>query len=216
VSALLPAPAQLAAFAAASLALAITPGPGVLYIVTRSLALGRRAGLASVAGVALGNLGNATAAALGLATLLSLSSELFTAIKWLGAAYLMVLGLRALRLRVDDDESTPSARASLPQLFGDGFWVALLNPKTALFFAAFLPQFMSADADAVAQSLLLGGLFVGIAGVSDALYAIAAGHLGPRLLQRSPLRRASRYATSAVYLGLGLLTALGTQRTPSR
>ncbi|WP_211242930.1 LysE family translocator [Sinimarinibacterium sp. CAU 1509] len=216
MSAWLPAPTQWAAFVAASVVLAVTPGPGVLYIVTRSLTQGRSAGLASVAGVALGNFGNATFAALGLATVLALSAELFTAIKWLGAAYLIVLGLRALRRPTVGNELRQPPATSLRRIFVDGFWVALLNPKTALFFAAFLPQFMSTDAEPVAQSLLLGAVFVGIAATSDSLYALGAGHLGARWLRRNPLQSLGRYAVCLVYVGLGLLTAFGAQRAPSR
>ena len=133
------------AFVLASLVLAVTPGPGVLYIVTRTLAQGRAAGLASVAGVALGNLGNALAASLGLAALFALSSLAFAVVKWAGAAYLVWLGVRALR-------QPPAAAAAaapafepprLARIVRDGFVVALLNPKTALFFAAFLPQFLA-------------------------------------------------------------------------
>ena len=134
----LPAPPLLAAFVLASLVLAVTPGPGVLYIVTRSLAQGRRAGLASVAGVALGNFGNALGAALGLAALFELSSWAFTVVKYAGAGYLVWLGVKALRAPVAAASmaaGAPSA-ATARRLFRDGFVVALLNPKTALFFAA--------------------------------------------------------------------------------
>ena len=129
----------LAAFAAASVVLSVTPGPGVLYVVTRTLAQGRRAGLASVAGVALGNFGNAVGASIGLAALFAVSALAFTIVKWAGAAYLLWLGVQALR---SPRATTDAPRLDAPRLgaiFRDGFLVALLNPKTALFFAAFLP-----------------------------------------------------------------------------
>ena len=127
----------LGAFVVASLVLAVSPGPGVLYIVTRSLAQGRRAGLLSVAGVAAGNLCNALAAAFGLAALFAVSSTAFAIVKYAGAAYLVVLGVKALL--AGSRPAGPLEAATLPRrrsLLRDGFLVALLNPKTTLFFAA--------------------------------------------------------------------------------
>ena len=202
----------LAAFALASLVLAATPGPGVLYIVTRTLAQGRRAGLASVAGVAAGNLGNAMGASLGLAALLALSSLAFSVVKFAGAAYLMWLGIQALRAG-----SVAAAAAASPTHFDapqhgrimrDGFLVALLNPKTALFFAAFLPQFIDPARSAVLQSALFGAAFVAIAACTDTVYVLAAGAAAPALGTLGRARALGRYATALVYFGLGLLTAL--------
>src|SRR6202795_3646644 len=143
---LLPAWPLLSAFLVASLILAVTPGPAVFYIVTRSVAQGRRCGLASVAGVALGNLGNAIGASLGLAALFALSSVAFTVVKYAGALYLLYLGIQVLRGGAANGAPPPGEHAPLRRVFGDGFVVALLNPKTTLFFAAFLPQFMHAAA----------------------------------------------------------------------
>ncbi|MEP6875623.1 MAG: LysE family translocator [Burkholderiales bacterium] len=199
----------LAAFGFASLVLAATPGPGVLYIVTRTLAQGRRAGLASVAGVAAGNLGNALGASLGLAALLAVSSVAFTVVKFAGAAYLVWLGIQALReVRAD----APAARFEPPRhgrIARDGFWVALLNPKTALFFAAFLPQFIDPAGSTVLQSGLFGAAFVAIAACTDTAYVLAAGAAAPAL---SRVRSLGRYASAAVYLGLGVFTALSDPR----
>jgi threonine/homoserine/homoserine lactone efflux protein len=207
---MLPSPPLLAAFVAASLILAVTPGPGVLYIVTRTLAQGRRAGLASVAGVALGNLANAGAAALGLAALFAVSSLAFTVVKFAGAAYLIWLGVRALRSPQAMSAAAPDVPAARAgRIFRDGVVVSLLNPKTTLFFAAFLPQFMSPGAAALPQSLLLSGLFVLIAAGTDSAYALAAGALAPRLPRLGAARSAGRYMCAAVYIGLGLLTAFG-------
>src|SRR5947207_12704139 len=160
---LLPPWPLLAAFVAASLVLAVTPGPAVLYIVTRSLSQGRRAGLASVAGVALGNLGNALGAAAGLAALFAVSSVAFGIVKYAGAAYLVFLGLKALRAVPATAPVGVPPVTDARKIFRDGFVVALLNPKTAIFFAAFLPQFMSPAASALTQSVGLGALFVLIA-----------------------------------------------------
>ena len=205
------------AFVLASLVLAVTPGPGVLYIVTRTLAQGRAAGLASVAGVALGNLGNALAASLGLAALFALSSLAFAVVKWAGAAYLVWLGVRALR------QPTASAAAAVPafepprlaRIARDGFVVALLNPKTALFFAAFLPQFLpDASAASVSRTALLGALFVAMAALTDSGYVLLAGAAARALAGRMARRTAAlgRYAAATTYIGLGLYTATTTSR----
>ncbi len=123
----------LSAFLVASFVLAITPGPGVFYIVTRSLAQGPRHGLASVAGVALGNLGNAIGASIGLAALFAVSSLAFTAVKYAGALYLLYLGIQALRTAGANSEPRLAAPAGLRRVFRHGFVVALLNPKTTIF-----------------------------------------------------------------------------------
>ena len=201
----------LAAFALASLVLAATPGPGVLYIVTRTLAQGRRAGLASVAGVAAGNLGNAMGASLGLAALLALSSFAFSVVKFAGVAYLVWLGIQALRAgsAAADAAATPT-HLDAPRhgrIMRDGFLVALLNPKTALFFAAFLPQFIDPAGSAVLQSALFGAAFVAIAACTDTVYVLAAGAAAPAFGTLGRARVLGRYATALVYFGLGLFTA---------
>lgn len=212
---MLPDTALLLAFMGASLVLALTPGPAVVYIVARTLAQGRACGLASVLGVALGNLANAVGAALGLAALFAVSSAAFTVVKWAGAAYLVYLGVRLWRAApAIAAAATPQAPAQpLRRVFRDGFVVALLNPKTALFFAAFLPQFMDAQASPLTQTLALGGVFVAIAGCTDLIYVLTASLVAPRL------NRAARHAVwgnrlaGTSFIGLGLLTALGTRPT---
>jgi threonine/homoserine/homoserine lactone efflux protein len=199
----------LAAFGLASLVLAATPGPGVLYIVARTLAHGRRAGLASVAGVAAGNLGNALGASLGLAALLAVSSLAFTVVKFAGAAYLVWLGMEALRAPSADASAAQVESPPPGRIARDGFWVALLNPKTALFFAAFLPQFIDPAGSAVLQSGAFGAAFVAIAAGTDTAYVLAASAAAPALAR---MRSTGRYATAAVYLGLGVFTALGDPR----
>ncbi|HEY0856029.1 MAG TPA: LysE family translocator [Albitalea sp.] len=204
---LLPPPALFAAFCLASLVLAVTPGPAVFYVVTRALAQGRRAGLASVAGVALGNLGNALGAAIGLAALFAVSSLAFSIVKYAGAAYLVYLGWKALRA----DAGAPAARfapAPWRQVFRDGFLVALLNPKTAIFFAAFLPQFMSPGASAIGQSVTLGTTFVLIAALTDSAYALGASLIAPTLSRARGLGAIGRYLTATAFVGLGVFTAV--------
>jgi threonine/homoserine/homoserine lactone efflux protein len=209
----LPAWPLLTAFLTASLVLAVTPGPAVVYIVTQTLGRGRKAGLASVAGVALGNFGNAAGAAIGLAALFAVSSLAFSVVKYAGAAYLIYLGIRALRAGKDNGGATamPGSQTSakaIGTMFRDGFVVALLNPKTALFFAAFLPQFMNPAADPMAQSLLLGGVFVLVAATTDVCYVLTAAAVLPRLAGSRKAFAAGRYLTASAFIGLGVFTAV--------
>ena len=199
----------LLAFLGASLVLAATPGPGVVFVVARTLSQGRSAGLSSVAGVALGNFANAVGASLGLAALFAISSAAFTLVKWAGAAYLVYIGLRTLLAKpAQTDDGVQFQKQALAKIFRDGFWVALLNPKTAIFFAAFLPQFLDAVSPSVAQSLMLGASFVLIAASTDTLYVLAAARVAPAMA--GMLRNASigRYLTATVFIGLGVFTAL--------
>lgn len=205
---LLPPWPLLTAFIAASAVLAVTPGPGVLYIVTRSLAQGRAAGLASVGGVALGNFGNAIGASIGLGALFAVSSLAFTAIKYAGAIYLVWLGIRMLQAQ--PAQPSPTIRPERPVIiFRDGFLVAFLNPKTALFFAAFLPQFIGSGAHPMAQSILLGALFVLTAMLTDTAYVLAAGAIAPAV---GRLRESGRYLAAGTFIGLGCLAAIAGER----
>jgi len=212
---LLPSWPLMSAFLIASFVLAVTPGPGVFYIVTRSLLQGRRYGLASVAGVALGNLGNAIGASIGLAAVFAVSSATFTIVKCAGALYLVYLGIQALRApQADVEMAAPEGPADLWRIFQDGFIVALLNPKTAIFFAAFLPQFMTAETASALQSVMLGTLFVAIAAVTDTVYALAAGAMASALARARGIRALGRYLTAGAFIGLGVFTALSGSRKP--
>ena len=214
---ILPAWPLLGAFLLASLLLAVTPGPAFVYLLTRTLAQGRRAGLASVAGVALGNLGNAVGASIGLAALFAVSSLAFTVVKYAGAAYLVYLGIRALRTRPADGHGAAApSTAALSTVFRDGFVVALLNPKTALFFAAFLPQFTSATQSPLAQSMALGGVFVLVASVTDVLYVLMASVMGPALRRAGRARVLGRFATAGAFIGLGVYTAVSGTRPAAK
>jgi threonine/homoserine/homoserine lactone efflux protein len=208
---LLPPWPLLAAFVVAAFVLAVTPGPGVAYIVARSIAQGRRSGLASVLGVALGNFGNATGAALGLGALFAVSSTAFMLVKYAGAAYLIYLGVEALRAR-RRPETGEVSQASAARVLRDGFLVALLNPKTALFFFAFLPQFMTPEAAAIPQAVLLGALFVLIAMCTDAAYALAAAAIAPLLRRATRAPSLGRLATGGTFIGLGVFAAIGEPR----
>jgi threonine/homoserine/homoserine lactone efflux protein len=202
------------AFLIASLILAITPGPGVVYVVARTAAQGKRAGFTSVAGVALGNLCNALGASLGLAALFAASSLAFIVVKYAGAAYLVFLGLQALRRPALLPSPSPSDKPELKRVFGEGFAVALLNPKTALFFAAFLPQFMNPAASAAAQGAFFGAVFVLTASVTDSAYVLAASSAASRLAGNATSQRLGRYATAATYIGLGIFAATSGPRGP--
>ena len=196
-------------FLVASLVLLLAPGPAVLYIVARSLDQGRKAGFASVAGVALGSLVHVVAAALGVSALLISSATAFRVVKYVGAAYLIYLGLR--RIFGGDDAGLGEAEsAALRKLFTQGITVNVLNPKIALFFFAFLPQFVSPDAGPVAvQILVLGSVFVTMGLISDGLYAVLAGTLGTAVRRRAWVARLQRYVGGGTLLGLGVVAALG-------
>lgn len=205
------------AFVIASVLLAVTPGPGVFYIVARSLTEGRLSGLASVAGVALGNLGNAIGASLGLAALFAMSSLAVTIVKYLGAFYLFYLGVQAIRSTriVAQCDEAPLPGASRRRIFFDGFVVALLNPKTAIFFAAFLPQFIEALSAPMAQTITLGIVFVLIAATTDTIYAFTAGAVRPWLQHAKGVAAVANYGSGGALIGLGLLTAFSGQRPKS-
>ena len=206
---MLPTGTALYAFLFATLVLALTPGPGVVFIVARTLAQGRTAGLASVAGVALGNLTNAVGASIGLAALFAASSLAFTVVRWAGAAYLIYLGIQALRQPTAASDGAPPVPAEPRRLFRDGFFVALLNPKTTLFFAAFIPQFLNREGSQAVQALSLSVLFVVVAAVTDSLYALLAGRLAPLLRGAAG---SGRYVSALVYFALGLYAAFGGTR----
>jgi threonine/homoserine/homoserine lactone efflux protein len=203
---------SLALFVSASFLVAIAPGPAVIYLVTRTLREGRGAGLASIPGLALGSLVNAAAASLGLAMVFAVSARAFAVVKFAGAAYLVYLGLRALRAAPAASRGEPPRRAARARAFRDGFVVALLNPKTALFFAAFLPQFVDPSGDPLRQSLALSAVFVAIAACTDTLYVLAAGRLARKL---GNFDGALRYLTGLAFIGLGVLVAVSGGR-PSK
>ncbi|HET9552290.1 MAG TPA: LysE family translocator [Anaeromyxobacteraceae bacterium] len=203
-------PARLALFLSATLVLAVTPGPAVLFIVARSMGQGRRTGFLSVLGVGLGNAVHAAAAALGLAALLRASPGAFAAVKYLGAAYLVLLGVRRVLERGGQGLGAPEAAAPSPPgvLLRQAFTVAVLNPKTALFFLAFLPQFADPARGGVAgQILLLGLLFIAVTVTTDSCYVLAADGLG-RWLRRNPaVARSERWVAGLVFVGLGAVAA---------
>ena len=199
--------ARFALFLAASSALIVTPGPGVLYIVTRSLSQGRRAGLVSVLGMGLGNSAHALAASLGLAALLASSPLAFTAAKYLGAGYLVFLGVRKLLSPSATEGGEGAVLEGHGTVFRDALVVSLTNPKTALFFLAFLPQFANPRDPLVPQMLRFGAIFVALAVASDSAYAALASSLGGWLRRRPGAAAGGRWLSAFVYVGLGFLAA---------
>jgi threonine/homoserine/homoserine lactone efflux protein len=202
-------PDKLALFIISSLALLIVPGPAVLYIVTRSLSQGRAAGLVSMAGVNAGALTHTVAAALGLSAILVSSALAFNVVKYVGAAYLIFIGVQQFLSRKGALETAEVKQDSLGRIFTQGYVVSIFNPKLALFFFAFLPQFVDPNHGAVtAQMLFLGLTFVVLAALSDGAWALLSSSLG-RWLKRNP-RFASRqkYVSGSVYVGLGVTAAL--------
>jgi threonine/homoserine/homoserine lactone efflux protein len=200
-------------FVAAALVLLVIPGPAVLYIVARSIDQGRRAGLMSVFGVAVGSVVHVTAAALGLSALLLSSTIAFQSVKYLGAAYLIFLGVQKF---VQREHSTQAVEQETPgafRIFYQGVFANTLNPKTALFFFAFLPQFVNVSRGNVALQILFLGLTFTLLGLcSDGSWALLASAVGYKLKQSSLFLRGQRYVTGGVYLGLGVATAFSGSR----
>ena len=198
----------LLVFALAALGLLIVPGPAVLYIVTRSVAQGRRAGLASVLGIELASLCHSAAAALGLSAILMASALAFNVVKYIGAAYLVYLGIRSFLSKTDAGTGESSSPRTFSQLFGKGFLVNLLNPKTALFFYAFLPQFVDPSRGSpVHQILFLGALFVLLATCTDSTYALIGSSVGRLIMRRARFQKARRYVTGGISIALGVAAA---------
>jgi threonine/homoserine/homoserine lactone efflux protein len=204
----MPSPETLYVFALACVGLVLLPGPAVIYIVTRGVVHGRRGGMVSMLGVETGNLVQVIAAAAGLAAIVASSAEAFSAIKYMGAAYLVFLGLRALLGRGDGEAPRLAQSRSARRLYVDGLMVGALNPKLALFLLAFLPQFIDPAVGPIwAQTLILGLLFNAVALLGDSLWALGAASAGGRL--RGWLRSRRLAQTSGlIYLGLGAAAAL--------
>jgi threonine/homoserine/homoserine lactone efflux protein len=205
---------SLTLFMLAAIIILVVPGPAVLYITARSMDQGRLAGLVSVLGVATGSLVHVAAAALGISALLLSSAVAFSVVKYLGAAYLIYLGIRKLMVREELQPAEARNGQRLSRIFLQGIVVNVLNPKTALFFFAFIPQFVDPARGSVAlQIMVLGGLF-GLMGVfSDGAYAVLAGTLGQWLKGNLQVLRAQRYFAGSVYIGLGLTTAFADTRS---
>jgi threonine/homoserine/homoserine lactone efflux protein len=200
----------MAGFVLASIAILVVPGPSVLFVITRGVALGRRAALATMLGNESGTLVHAIAVALGVGAIVQRSVLVFNALKLAGAAYLIWLGISAIRNRRQLGAAMAGpVQRTRRRLWQDGFLVGFTNPKTTLFFLAVLPQFVTPERGNVSLQLLVLGLtFVGLAAINDGIYGVAAGSVR-RWLDRSPRRRQAVGAGSGlIMVGLGVRLAI--------
>jgi threonine/homoserine/homoserine lactone efflux protein len=205
----MPSLSTYALFIATALVLLAIPGPAVLYVVGRSIDQGRTAGLASVLGITTGTIVHITAATVGLSSLVLASKVAFDAVRYAGAAYLVLLGVRRLLTRGAEDTAEGRAPRTLRRLYTQGVVVNLLNPKTIVFVFAFIPQFVDVGAGHVwLQIFLLGVTFAGLGLASDSLYAIVAGTVADRLRGTPLVARVERWFGGSVLIGLGVAAAL--------
>ncbi len=203
----MPSIESLLAFGIASLALLFIPGPAVLYIINRSVADGRNVALAAVAGLEIGNFMHVIAATVGLSAVIATSAAAFSAVKWIGAGYLIYIGIRTLATKPQavNQLNDPMSRR---RAFTQGIVVNTFNPKVALFFLSFLPQFIDADRGSAAlQSLVLGSTFVVLGCISDSLFAILASALRGTLLRGKSLPFVQRYVAGSVFIALGAIAS---------
>lgn len=207
----MPGLATIVVFCGVSFALVATPGPGVLYVVGRSIDQGRRAGIASMIGIESAELVHVLAVAFGLSALLAASAEALDVLRYGGAIYLVALGVK--RWRDGAEEVEAQARpASARRIVTQGFVVQLLNPKVAIFFLAFFPQFLDRDSAILPQTLALGALYIAIAAASDLAYVLLASLLAGRLKRSARARLRVARGSALMYIGLGLLAALSGER----
>jgi threonine/homoserine/homoserine lactone efflux protein len=209
----MPDPTLWGLFVVASLVLLLTPGPAVLFIVARSVAQGRSAGLVSVLGIHLGTIVHIVAAAVGLSALLVSSALAFAIVKYLGAAYLIWMGVRTLLAKDPEPQAVDVPSDTLQRVFRDGFVVNLFNPKTAIFFLAFLPQFVDPARGGVHwQIIVLGLTFMGLGMLSDGMFALVAGAAGDFLRRSRRFLRLQRWFAGVSFIGLGITAALATRK----
>ncbi len=203
----MPSAPTIALFSLAAVALAIVPGPAVAYIVTQSVDEGRRAGIISALGIASGGLVHVAAATIGLSALIASSAAAFTVVKLVGAVYLIAVGIRRILSRDERDTTVEAERAPARRLYGQGVIVNVLNPKTALFFLAFLPQFVDRQKSVTLQVAILGLLFASIAFLSDIAYAVLADALAGRVRRSGRAARLRGFATGGIFVALGITAA---------
>ena len=212
----MPEMSTLLAFMGATIALLFIPGPAVIYILNRSIADGRKVGLAAVAGLEVGDSIQALFAALGVSAVLATSAEMFNMVKWAGVVYLVYTGVRTLMSR-PAEVAAESSHVSLKQAFRQGILVNALNPKTGLFFLSIFPQFVDANAaNAKSQSLVLGAVFVVMAAIFNCSLSFMASSLRDLLLRGKSLYIIRRYVSGVLFIGLGLLAVLAGRPATSR
>ena len=203
-----PGATNLGLFVSAALVLLLVPGPAVLYIFARSVEQGRLAGLVSILGIHTATLVHVMAAALGLSAILASSALAFSIVKYAGAAYLIWLGLKKIFGKSETPGEVTVQHHGNARLFREGFVVNLLNPKTALFFLAFLPQFVEVERGQVAmQIVFLGLVFTVLGSITDSCYALAAGTAGNWLKRSRGYLKVERYVSGVLFIGLGLTAA---------
>jgi threonine/homoserine/homoserine lactone efflux protein len=211
---MLPSHSQLLFFVSAAALLLAIPGPAIFYIVGRSIGHSRNAGLVSALGIGVGTLIHTVAAAVGLSALLVSSATAFSVVKYLGAAYLIYLGVQKLRRDESFDAPPDAQRTTLTRVFAQGIVVNVLNPKTALFFFAFLPQFIDPSRGHVATQILsLGFLFACMGTFSDSLWAYFCGTVAHRLRGNPRWMRTQRYISGGMLISLGVATAFAGSST---
>ena len=200
-------------FVLASLILLVLPGPGVLYVVTRTLTDGLATGLVSALGLATGVLAHVVAAAVGVSALLLASAHAFALLKLIGAAYLIYLGIRTLLSKGSSGEAKPAESVSRSRAFVDGIIVSVFNPKIAVFFVAYIPQFINPDHGSVAmQFVMLGVLYAALAVCTDGAYALIAARLRRQFGARFFQGQAPRLLGGSVFVLLGASLALAEKR----
>ena len=207
----MPSPTTVLLFALATALLTASPGPGVLYVTARSLAQGRRAGFASMFGIESGEVVWIIAAATGLAALLSASLTALTALRFAGAAYLIYLGIQRWRHVEAVQDPRP---APLGRIFAQGFVTQILNPKVAVFFLAFLPQFLNTAQPIAPQVAVLGAVYIAIAIAIDATYVLAASAVSRRFMRSRAAQRNTGRVAAATYVALGVAAAATGVRKP--
>jgi threonine/homoserine/homoserine lactone efflux protein len=204
---------QLTLFCAAALVLAITPGPGIFYVAARTLAGGRAEGVASSFGTGLGGMVHVTAGALGVSALVLASAELFTALKLVGAAYLVWIGFRTFQSARREVATALSGAPAAPlvgarRAFREGVFVEALNPKTAAFFLAFVPQFVDPAGQVALQFVVLGFISIALNTLADIVVAFAAGGIRDGAASRPVLIRRLREGSGAAMVALGIGLAM--------
>ena len=205
-------PSSFFFFLTAAAIFAITPGPGILYIFTRSLKGGRREGTMSAIGTAAGGAGHVVVVALGLSTVLATSVAVFNILKYAGAVYLVYLGIRALRYSGESRPSVSAEPVTTARVFFQGFMNEVLNPKTPLFFLAFIPQFIDPGGVVIVQFMALGFISVLLNLIADLLVATLVGPIGQRLTTSAQFRNGQRVVSGWTLIGLGAYIAAGGQK----
>src|SRR5438874_7750392 len=207
----MPGPTTLMLFALATFLLTVSPGPGVIYVTTRTVSQGRRAGFASMIGIEAGEVVWLAAAATGVAAVLSASTHALDVLRFAGAAYLIYLGVQ--RWREVARLATP-APAKLGRIFAQGFATQLVNPKVAVFFVAFLPQFLNPSEPIAPQVAFLGAVYVGVAVAVDTSYVLAASAVSARFMRSATAQRRSGRIAAGTYVALGLAAAASGIKRP--